>query len=359
MSDDLAGGLMTSEDLRMELLKGTLDVLILKTVSFGASHGYGVSRWIRERTDGLLAIEDAALCQALHRLGAGAGSGTVTSNPAGLNCTITAGITSGDCTEFYDPGTVVELTAMPAPGSQFSNWIPIGCGSALTCAITMDNDKAPLARFDIASVAPITVDPTSVSLVVYPQGLFQVEAPVSILTGDGVLSATFGPVQHDCPGYFGNEINLAMGPAAPTSLTITVQTLFLNICTINTSVIIHSDLAPAVADVSIPLTVAARLTPDDATATTQPATGITQTTATLHGQTTGTLYNAYFEWDVDPAFNSASPILVGSGASGSQSWQLPLSGLAPGTTYYFRVIADVLGDCCVHFGNPLSFTTSN
>jgi transcriptional regulator len=52
----------------MELLKGTLDVLILKTLSFGASHGYGVSRWIRERTEGLLAIEDAALYQALHRL---------------------------------------------------------------------------------------------------------------------------------------------------------------------------------------------------------------------------------------------------------------------------------------------------
>jgi transcriptional regulator len=52
----------------MELLKGTLDVLILKTLSLGASHGYGVSRWIRERTEGLLAIEDAALYQALHRL---------------------------------------------------------------------------------------------------------------------------------------------------------------------------------------------------------------------------------------------------------------------------------------------------
>jgi transcriptional regulator len=52
----------------MELLKGTLDVLVLKTLSLGPSHGYGVSRWIRERTEGLLAIEDAALYQALHRL---------------------------------------------------------------------------------------------------------------------------------------------------------------------------------------------------------------------------------------------------------------------------------------------------
>jgi PadR family transcriptional regulator, regulatory protein PadR len=51
-----------------ELLHGTLDVLILKTLSWGAMHGYAVSRWIRQRTDDVLAVEDAALYQALHRL---------------------------------------------------------------------------------------------------------------------------------------------------------------------------------------------------------------------------------------------------------------------------------------------------
>jgi PadR family transcriptional regulator len=53
---------------RLELVKGTLDVLILKTLSWGPMHGYGVSHWIRQRTEGVLAIEDAALYQALHRL---------------------------------------------------------------------------------------------------------------------------------------------------------------------------------------------------------------------------------------------------------------------------------------------------
>ena len=52
----------------LDLLQGTLDVLILKTLSWGALHGYAVSRWIRERTEGVLTIEDAALYQALHRL---------------------------------------------------------------------------------------------------------------------------------------------------------------------------------------------------------------------------------------------------------------------------------------------------
>ena len=55
-------------DPTLELLKGTLDVLVLKALSWGPEHGYGVSRLIRQRTDDVLAIEDAALYQALHRL---------------------------------------------------------------------------------------------------------------------------------------------------------------------------------------------------------------------------------------------------------------------------------------------------
>ena len=52
----------------MNLLQGTLDVLILRTLSEGPMHGFGVSKWIRERTDGVLGVEDAALYQALHRI---------------------------------------------------------------------------------------------------------------------------------------------------------------------------------------------------------------------------------------------------------------------------------------------------
>ena len=52
----------------MDLLHGTLDVLILKALVPGPDHGYAVSRWIDERTDGVLRIEDAALYKALHRL---------------------------------------------------------------------------------------------------------------------------------------------------------------------------------------------------------------------------------------------------------------------------------------------------
>ena len=52
----------------LELLQGTLDLLVLKTLTWGPMHGYAVSRWIRQRTDNVLTVEDAALYQALHRL---------------------------------------------------------------------------------------------------------------------------------------------------------------------------------------------------------------------------------------------------------------------------------------------------
>jgi PadR family transcriptional regulator PadR len=50
------------------LLQGTVDVLILKTLTWSPMHGYAISQWIHQRTEGELAVEDAALYQALHRL---------------------------------------------------------------------------------------------------------------------------------------------------------------------------------------------------------------------------------------------------------------------------------------------------
>ena len=55
-------------DSPIDLLQGTVDVLILRTLAWEPMHGYAVSRFIRERTDGVLTIESAALYQALHRL---------------------------------------------------------------------------------------------------------------------------------------------------------------------------------------------------------------------------------------------------------------------------------------------------
>jgi PadR family transcriptional regulator len=50
------------------LLQGTADLLILRALQREPAHGYTISRFVRERTEGFLTIEDAALYQALHRL---------------------------------------------------------------------------------------------------------------------------------------------------------------------------------------------------------------------------------------------------------------------------------------------------
>jgi PadR family transcriptional regulator, regulatory protein PadR len=55
-------------DSSLEVLRGTLDLLILKAVSWGPTHGYGVARWIEQATDDVLRIEEGSLYPALHRL---------------------------------------------------------------------------------------------------------------------------------------------------------------------------------------------------------------------------------------------------------------------------------------------------
>jgi PadR family transcriptional regulator PadR len=52
----------------IELLQGTLDLLILKTLSWGSTHGYGIARWIQDVTGDALHIEEGSLYPALHRL---------------------------------------------------------------------------------------------------------------------------------------------------------------------------------------------------------------------------------------------------------------------------------------------------
>lgn len=52
----------------LELLQGTLDVLVLKALAFGPRHGYAVAHWVRRTTDDALKIEEGALYTALHRM---------------------------------------------------------------------------------------------------------------------------------------------------------------------------------------------------------------------------------------------------------------------------------------------------
>jgi PadR family transcriptional regulator, regulatory protein PadR len=52
----------------LDLLQGTLDLLVLKTLSWGPAHGYAVARWIQQLTGDVLQVGEGSLYPALHRL---------------------------------------------------------------------------------------------------------------------------------------------------------------------------------------------------------------------------------------------------------------------------------------------------
>jgi Divergent InlB B-repeat domain/FG-GAP-like repeat len=108
-------------------------------------------------TDGLVTMNSGKTCTATFNAApqafalnvtvvkaissSGTGNGTVTSNPAGINC-------GSDCSESYTSGTIVALSAIPATGSIFSGWSGSGC----TGSVTMNNSRNCTATFNAQPV---------------------------------------------------------------------------------------------------------------------------------------------------------------------------------------------------------------
>lgn len=54
--------------MKVDLLQGTLDMLILKALTWGSMHGYAITRWLEQTTDAALTVEEGSLYPALHRM---------------------------------------------------------------------------------------------------------------------------------------------------------------------------------------------------------------------------------------------------------------------------------------------------
>jgi hypothetical protein len=110
---------------------------------------WGQGTWISRSTSSYVRLVragqsfynfDAAVTYALTVVKTGAGSGTVTSSPAGIDCGAT-------CTASFYGGLTVTLTAAAATGSTFAGWSGAGCSGTGTCVVTMDEAKSSTASF--------------------------------------------------------------------------------------------------------------------------------------------------------------------------------------------------------------------
>jgi transcriptional regulator len=59
---------MNPPDAQLPVLKGTLDMLVLKALSEGAKHGFGIALWLETQSNGTVDLDDSITYQVLHRL---------------------------------------------------------------------------------------------------------------------------------------------------------------------------------------------------------------------------------------------------------------------------------------------------
>jgi photosystem II stability/assembly factor-like uncharacterized protein len=150
---------------------------------------------------------------------AGTGSGTVTSSPAGINC-------GADCSEAYNPGTSVTLTATPDSGSTFTGWSG-DCSGTGACILSMTSDRAATATFAVSYDGTwdgITSQGKEFSLTVTNNGIASVKYGISC--GFTELESTTNypsPVQ-----LIGNRFSVAIILPIWNGITTQMHTVTIN-----------------------------------------------------------------------------------------------------------------------------------
>lgn len=155
--------------------------------NFGTNHSRGVNPWrvasvLQGSAQTYLPLDNVVQNFALSVSRLGSGSGSVRSNPAGIDCA------TSSCSALFAAGTQVTLAAQPAAGSSFSGWGGACSGAASSCTVNMGGARSVTANFSAALVARlVTLTKTgtgSGSITSAPGGL-------NCLTNCGTASATF------------------------------------------------------------------------------------------------------------------------------------------------------------------------
>jgi len=159
------------------------------TVSLGTTYCYRVAAVDTAGMSGYsnLACAGSSGGFTLTAAETGTGMGTVASNPVGINC-------GTACSYIYPAGTVVTLTATPAPGSTFGGWSSGGCSGTDPCALVGNGSLAVTATFIASLASTLTVGakrPGSVSS--SPGGIYCGSACSANYASDSVLTLTAVP----------------------------------------------------------------------------------------------------------------------------------------------------------------------
>jgi hypothetical protein len=128
---------------------------------------------------------------------AGDGTGSVTSEPAGVNC----GPAGEDCSAGFIKGTLVTLTASTVPTATFAGWSGDCSGMDLTCAVTMDMTRSVTATFDLLPTYTLSIN----------------------LLGDGTGNISSAPAGINC-GDGGSDCTTVLYPGTVITLTATPAT---------------------------------------------------------------------------------------------------------------------------------------
>lgn len=144
----------------------------------------------------------------------GAGTGTVTSTPPGINCS------SSPCSSTFVSGTSVTLAAAAATGSNFSGWNG-ACSGTAACPVTMTSNQTVGASFNLLTPPDFTVTPSPLTKTVSAGGTAAFNLSIAGVGGfSGAVTLSCTP-----PAAQGMNCSLASTSAMPgTSVSLTVTT---------------------------------------------------------------------------------------------------------------------------------------
>ena len=146
------------------------------------------------------------------------GTGTVSSSPGNIQCSVNGTSESGTCSETFASGTTVNLIADPTKGSEFTGWSGGGCGTTNPCIVRMDQSHTVTGFFTLPAIPP-TIYNATVELVRVNDPQCNLYTPVGslfLITFDYTDSNGNGPtsisqakldINYDFPGCCDGSFN--------------------------------------------------------------------------------------------------------------------------------------------------------